>query len=71
MIARAVLFYTPPVWRVRMRMVKLGVVRPQEILAVVIAVRRAHQRVNMVARRHVAVEHGTGLVIEFDQYHGL
>ena len=50
------------------------VVLAEQVLAVVVAVGRAHDAVNVLARRHVAVlgesrEIGGSLVIEFDQDH--
>src|SRR5689334_3132943 len=50
-------------------MVMLMIVLPQQILAIVIAVRRAHHGVDVVARRFVVVVNDTRLVIELDQDH--
>src|SRR5499425_359894 len=49
--------------------VELLVVLAQEVLAVVVAVRSAHHRVDVVARRVVVVERDPPLVIELDQDH--
>src|SRR5262245_16991453 len=48
-------------------MVVLRVVLPEQILAVVVAVGGADDRVDVIARRLVVVERNTALVIELDQ----
>ena len=49
--------------------VRALVVLPQQVLAVVVAVGRAHHRVDVDARRRVVVEDDPALVIELDQHH--
>src|ERR1700744_2067887 len=53
--------------RARMRMGVLDIVLTEQVLAVVVAVRRAHHGVDMVARRRVVVVDDAGLVVELDQ----
>src|SRR5678815_2154270 len=48
-------------------MVVLRVVLPQQVLAVVVAVGRADDRVDVIARRLVVGERDAALVIELDQ----
>src|SRR5579875_4177677 len=55
---------------VRMRMIELLVMLPQQILAIVIAVRGSHQCMNVIACMLVVVERDSGLMIELDQDNG-
>ena len=48
----------------------VGIVLAQQILAVVIAVRRAHHRVDVVALGRVVVIDNARLVIELDENDG-
>ena len=53
----------------RMRVVVVGVVLAQQILAVVVAIGGAHDGMDMVARGGVVVVHDAGLVVELDKDH--
>ena len=47
-----------------------GIVLTQQVLAVVVAVGRAHDRVNMVSRGLIVVEGDAPLMVELDQDYG-
>ena len=49
------------------RMVKLFVVLAQEILAIVVAIRRPHDRVDVVARGVLVAERDAALMVELDE----
>ena len=53
--------------RPRMRMGVLRIVLTQQVLAVIVAVGRAHHGVDVVARRRVVVVDDARLVVELDQ----
>ena len=57
--------------RPRMRMGVLCVVLAQQVLAIVIAIRRAHHRVDVVAGGFIVVVDNAGLVVELDEDHGI
>ena len=50
-------------------MVVARVVLSDVAAAVVVAVRRAHDRMDMVARRLAVREHDAGLMVELDEHH--
>src|SRR5215475_6390835 len=54
-----------------MRMIVLGIVLAQQVLAVVVAIGRAHHRVDVVAGRFIVVVDDARLVIELDEHHGI
>src|ERR1700680_4363348 len=47
----------------------LRIVLAQQVLAVIVAIGRAHHRVDVVARRHVVVVDDARLVVELDKDH--
>src|SRR5882762_1222858 len=49
--------------------VKVFVVLPQQILAVVVAIRSSHQSMNVEFLRMSVVQRDAGVVVEFDQDH--
>ena len=50
-----------------MRMVNLLAVQPKKVFAVVVAIRRANYRMNVVARRLVDVQRDSALMVELDE----
>ncbi len=51
----------------RLRMVKLLVMLAQEIFTVIVAIRRRHHRVDVIARRFLVAQRDTALMIELDE----
>ena len=49
----------------------LRIVLAQQVLAIVIAIRRAHNRVDMVAGGFIVVVDDARLVVELDEDHGI
>ena len=63
------LFQTLAVRRGRVHVVVLFVMLTQQVLAVVVAVWRSHQGMDVVARRLIVVDRDAALVVELDQDH--
>src|SRR5262245_53071935 len=53
------------------RMIVLRIVLPQHVHAIVIAIRRAHHRVDVVAGGFIVVVDDARLVVELDEHHGI
>lgn len=53
----------------RLRMIELLVMLPEKVFAVIIAIRRANDCVNVIARRLVVSERNAALVVELDKNH--
>src|SRR5688572_10187168 len=69
LVRRRPLAYSQPVRCMRMCMVEMFVMLAQEILAVVVAVGRTHDGMNVLTRRLIVVQGNARLMVELDEDH--